>query len=250
MKTPDKRAAPTAADDRAGAGKHGETVVINACMRSLAWQFLLIFAFAAGAGSGDAMAATMTFTGIPGGCGPGQYDFVEDGIRASFVSAHSNPDRLHMDDAGTACPSVVEFTTGTYFAAQSFDLHPLGPSDYCAEETATEPETCGIEYANVRLVGYDGAREVASAQFWMGDTDSTYLFGAAFHSVDRLVLAAVFPPNGDIAGRRFFCTDAPCAHFEVDNLAVLAAAPVPVPPALVLMLSGLASLVYARRRRR
>lgn len=63
--------------------------------------------------------------------------------------------------------------------------------------------------------------------------------GEAFRDLDKLTVSALRPDIARIGGE---CFDAPCAHFELDNLVL---APVPLPAAVWLFVSGIAALAAA-----
>lgn len=209
-----------------------------------------LFTFGLGAlGAGPAPAANMTFSGLTGDC-VGTPSYTENGITATSgggtdIAYHLNPGVLHMDDSGTTCPQSVEFTMARPFDAISVDILPL-ESNYCAD-----PDNCsapGDPYDNVLWEGFVGDAIVASSKFFMGTTDSTYVFGDAFRGLDKLKVSALLPSLAVIGGE---CFDAPCAHFELDNLNL---APIPLPATLWLLASGLTTLgamgVWRRPRRR
>jgi hypothetical protein len=186
-----------------------------------------------------ATAATMSFSGLPGSCLGASPAYAEAGITATdsgFGPAYwARPGVLHMDDSGTFCPQSVTFATARPFDAVSVDILPLS-SWYCADPgncAATDP------YDNVLWEGLVGDTVVASDAFFMGTTDSTYVFGEAFRTLDELRVSALRPDIARIGGE---CFDAPCAHFELDNLVL---APVPLPAAVWLFASGIGALAAA-----
>jgi hypothetical protein len=201
--------------------------------------------------SGAAAAATMTFNGLP----TDEFTtntWTEDGITAKAtwggLGSHSRPDMAHIDDGGSSFASGISFVTGGLFEATSFDIHAL-TSSYCSDW-----DTCGVPFDNVVVEGWRDGMKVAKEAFSMGAdwSVSTYLFGSAFDLLDRLVIRAGWVPMG---GPDSFCMDSPCAHFDIDNVTLQAAtnpsvSAVPLPPAIVLMLSAIGATFSVRLLRR
>lgn len=197
---------------------------------------LSVLALAASAGS-TVSAATMSFSGLAGFCNGLSPSYTESGITATGLDSNPayflNPGVLHMDDSGTTCPQSVAFTMALPFSAIGVDILPLGPTAYCSDPNCEQP---GDPYENVRWEGLVGGTVVASDTFFMGTTDSTYVFGDAFRNLDELRVSALLPDFARIGGE---CFDAPCAHFELDNLVL---APIPLPAGLWLLMSGIGTL--------
>jgi hypothetical protein len=189
-----------------------------------------------GFGDSRAEAATMSFGGLSGSCVGASPTYAESGISATGIGGNpafaGRSGVLHMDDSGTSCPGGVSFAMADKFDAVSADILPL-TSWYCAD-----PANCGTTdpYDNVRWEGLVEDQVVASSTFFMGTSESTYVFGEAFRDIDELRLSALQPDFARIGGE---CFDAPCAHFEIDNLVL---ASVPLPGAVWLFVSGVGVL--------
>ena len=183
-------------------------------------------------------AATMTFTGLSSSGGSGG-PFIEDGITAQGnifgVGSFDTVDTAHMDTGGAPFPSAITFTMDRAFHAVSFDILPL-PSFLCS---TASPTVCGLEHDNVVVQGFDDGGLVASDSFWMGDSANTYLFSSAFRNLTSLRISIVLPPIDDTV----FCADNPCSHMNIDNVTLTA---VPLPPAFLLLVSGIGVMVAAR----
>jgi hypothetical protein len=218
----------------------------------------------------DAGAATMTFSGIHEGCGAPLEVFqghIEDNIVATplgfgTLATAGTPGVAHMDDGGTGCTGMVDFELfalagllpdGTAFSfdrrrfdASSVEMRPFATA-FCAPTRSEDEFFCGDGYDNVRWQGFRDGSLIASDTFFVGTgAPYTYVFGDLFRDLTSLRLTAL-PPF--VEGGR--CDDSPCGHFEIDNL-VLAAVnltPVPLPGALVLLMSGLLGLGSMRWRR-
>lgn len=186
---------------------------------------------------GPANAATMTFSGLSGDTAGSPPSYVENGITATGIGGspafHTRPGALHLDDSGTPFPHRVEFTMALPFHAISVDILPIVPTAYCSDPSC---ESAGDPYDNVLWEGLVGDTVVASSKFFMGTTNSTYTFGDTFRGLDKLAVTALLPDFDRIGGA---CFDAPCAHFDLDNLVL---APVPLPAGIWLFASGIGIL--------
>jgi len=184
----------------------------------------------------DAAAATMSFTDIANYGLASIQTWNEGGIVAEGLDgdlgSYATPDRLNLIDFGDAGASTVSFAMAGRFRPISFDLFP----DFV--NTPNSPA-----FPNVSVVGYLGGTVAATVAFWMGATPKTVPLAWLFPEVDLLVVAAV-----DNAGATLLYDCAPCNSFDIDNV-VLRPVPVPLPPALPLLLSGLAGFAIAGRRR-
>ena len=186
-------------------------------------------------------AAIVTFSGIPGETGENLW--IEDGVTVKtngFGLGHfAFPDSMHMDDSGTGFPSRLSITMNSQIDATSFDILPIGSTAYCTDPDDTS--SCGAPYDNVVVAGFRDGMLIAEDAFFMGADPFTYAFGEQFTSLDSLDIIAALPSREQMGG---VCLDAPCAHFNVDNIVV---APIPLPPAIVFFASALALVTAVGR---
>jgi hypothetical protein len=190
----------------------------------------------------------MTFSGLPNN-EFATNTITEDGITAKAtwggLGSFTRPGMAHIDDGGSSYASGISFTTGGLFNASSVEIHAL-TSSYCSDW-----DNCGVPFDNVVVEGWREGLKIASEAFSMGAdwSVSTYLFGSAFDVLDRLVIRAGWAPITADS----MCMDSPCAQFDIDNVTLTSAATisaVPVPPSIVLLLSGIAAVFSVRLVRR
>jgi len=211
----------------------------------------LLVATALAASLGAASASTMTFNDIHGG-----FQYVENGIVAKVretiigvgFAPHGVDDTLHLDDSATSWPSSVSFAmVGTsLFNAVSFDVLPAGYRVYVNDHGA---EMHIPPWENVLVRGFRGNELVAEDAFAMGTQPFTYLFNSSFASISQLTIG--FTPTAQFFSNGYFC-DAPCSHFNIDNVTLVGVAPVPIPASLPLFATGLGvmGLLGWRRKRK
>jgi hypothetical protein len=191
----------------------------------------------------SASAATVTFD-----FGAGTYHdtdrdglddlYVEDGISVTgfiFGELVDHPrERGHLDNPSDGhFTHHLAFTMGGRFDLAGFDLFPLGFE--CLDAACPG-------YDNVVVAGFRRGLKVAEHIFSMGLAHSRYLGGALFADLDRLEISTPREPFDYSFGN---------SHFEIDDVVLNPAegpAPVPAPPALPLVATGLAGLWLLRRR--
>lgn len=195
------------------------------------------------AATGPVTGATMTFDALPDE-GAMLSSYSENGITATGLSGVlanlSGPGSLHVDDAGTAMTSAISFMTGGLFDAQSFSLTSFGYNFEGKRARLTE---------NIFVSGFLGGVLVGTAGYIMTDDIGQVqqiLLGAAFAGIDRLEIALDYPTIKGVC-------DAPCGHFDLEEVTLSDVEPAPVPlPAtgglLAFVLGGI-SLLSLRRRR-
>ena len=171
----------------------------------------------------EARAATMTFDALP----ESVLSYFEDGITADgagfdlgFFGALG---RLHLDDSGTAFARRVDFHMAIAFRPVSFDILPVGTS-YCPPDLPDPP--CSTPYDNVRVTGIRAGAVVFEDLFSADEPGApwTYFF-PELDPIDSLSIQALRPDLDVLGGG---CDDAPCSHFDIDNL-VLVPGPVMLP---------------------
>lgn len=194
----------------------------------------------------SAYANLMSFDGLPG---HSNSVWIEDGISASVsggdLAYYAVPGQAHLDDLGTPFGSRVGFTMSSRFNANSFDLRPIAFEYFLDIDGNVNP----IEYSNVSLFGLRGGLVVASDVFNMRGVDYLYNFSSAFSNLDELVVKILSPYMGPVdlgAGifGNYFC-NAPCSHFDIDNVSLSA---VPLPPAFPLFVAALGILALIRKK--
>jgi hypothetical protein len=175
--------------------------------------------------------------------------YAEDGIRATArngaLGSFSTRGSFHMDDSGSAYPSSVVFAleTGRRFDPLGLELLPIGnflvPNlEVLASEVCDWP-FC-TPYDNLLLEGFRDGEPVASQALYMGTENRRLDFAPAFSALDELRVTARRPEPLGLPG---VCPDAPCAHFDLDDLEL---APVPLPAAAWFLLTALAALAGVR----
>lgn len=194
------------------------------------------------AATGPVTAATMTFDNLPDE-GAMLSTYSENGITATALDGVlanlSGPGSLHVDDAGTAMASALRFMTGGLFDAQSFTLTSFGYTFQGKRARLTD---------NIFVSGFLGGALVGSASYILSDDIGDVqqiLLGAAFAGIDRLEIALHYPTIRGVC-------DAPCGHFDLEEVTLAGVAPAPVPlPAtggiLAFVLGGVGLLSLRRR---
>jgi PEP-CTERM motif-containing protein len=203
------------------------------------WRLVLAFAFIPAISSAN----LMTFDALDGPPGWNPV-YVEDGITATGALGSFRGDAagfVHVDRAGTANGSQIDFTMESAFVAESAMIRPSG-SGYCAPGCTSWSDP--IDYIwfsgflEGSLVNSFGVYRPASPNFELFDLS---IFGA----IDRLRIEARTFVDLGLPGA---CTDASgCGHFDVDNVH-LTPTSVPEPSTLLLLSGALAGLALARRR--
>ncbi|MDA0675696.1 MAG: hypothetical protein O3A88_04955 [Proteobacteria bacterium] len=201
-------------------------------------------------GAGPAEAATISFSGLTGGCGgtPGA-SHTENGITAVGIggglSSLEGPG-AHLDPSGTPCSQGVSLTTDRRFNPVSAAIQPVttpfGITAYCSQSDVGDCAGGGEPYDNVLMQGYRAASLVASDRFFLGTSPFAYAFGEAFRNIDALQVFALDPDFAQLGG---VCLDAPCAHFNLTSVEI---SPVPFPAAGWMFVSALARLGLMRRK--
>lgn len=178
--------------------------------------------------------------------------YTENGIVATgngpmFESYYRSVNQLYLANSGWGGSTAVTFTMNSIFNAVSFDLTP-SVFDYFIRNTKTGAVGAS-SYSNVRVAGYNSAGIVAELVFNMGTimTQKTYSLGAAFSNLSRLVIGFQDPVLGNVGGNKVAECFAPCSRYRLDNVIL---APVPLPAGMVLMLTALAGMAVATRRRK
>lgn len=202
----------------------------------------LAFLTAFGAASA-APAATMTFDALPDEGGAystpsGGKLYEESGITAESSSGilawFDLQGSAHIDDSGTPFTADVTFTMAKAFDAAEFTIVSDGYffTDYS-----------GPLLDNIFVTGVRDGSIVASSSFVLSDTFGlvqTFTLGGAFSDLDalRIDLARVYDTDS---------CDAPCGHFNLDEITL---APVPLPAGLPMLGLALAALIGLGRRKR
>ena len=174
-------------------------------------------------------AAVMTFKDIQF-VGPSNGDYQEAGITASsnmWLGYFDTPGTAHLDDSGTSNAQFISFTMGGRFSAVQFDILPLDIF-FCA---AGGSGLCNDPYDNVSVRGFRDGALVAEDTFFGGESPNTHVFSSDYVNLDELIIGALLPDLA-LGG---FCLEAPCAHFNIDNVKLN---PVPLPAALPLFFGG------------
>lgn len=193
-----------------------------------------------------AAATVLTFDTLPVG------DLVPDIYTEKGVTVSGNPssyDRagvVHMDDAGTFFSSLISISTGGLFSALAVDVLGLQQESYLETEDGLVPAA----HDNVWFRGYVGGNLVSEFGYSSGfdGFDAQVRFGPSFGSLDLFTISAETRLASGV-----ICLDAPCGHFELDNLIVGTVgetlAPVPLPAAGWLLLAGVGAMGVLRHRR-
>jgi hypothetical protein len=208
--------------------------------------------------AGLAPAATMTFDNLGSAVSDNflTKTYKEDGITGTgngflFDSLLRSADSLYMADGGYGGPTRMIFTMTSAFNAISFDLTPSIFSFFVTNTQSGKSKLSS--FVNVRVEGFDadGLRAVTSFNMGTVQTATTYLLGAAFANLTSLVIGFEPIPGFGVPvavgpNKVGQCTDVPCSRYRIDNVTL---APVPLPASVLLMLSALAGLGFAARRR-
>ncbi len=226
-------------------------------MRNIVLFFFVFFQ------SYNALASTVTFADILHGDDPlAPSSITEDGVTVTGSGGgfghFGDPGTLHLDDSGTPLADRVSVTTGGAFNPVSFDVS----GGNVLRASLTDPvnlseQEINVPYDDLLLQGFRGGLLIAEDNFPMEDV-STYFFDSDFSNIDTLTISALRPEPHlssieallleDFPGYSIdFVCDAPCAHFDIDNIVVN---PVPLPAALPLFASvlGLYSLIGSRKK--
>lgn len=208
-------------------------------------RFAVIPAFLACVCPAVAGAVTMTFDDIDDGyeVPPGR-SYSEGGVLMTGdgeVAQYGATGAARLDDWGSPVASTLSFTMESPFVAKGFQIRSLG-SWYVHEDTDTG-EVVSLPYDNVEVSLFRGETRVFNQRFSAGEAGAVwrYLLPDTVGGVDRMSIGALWPTQTDTD----YCTDAPCGTIEIDNVTL---APIPAPPAGVLLLSGM-MVVWAARRR-
>lgn len=203
-----------------------------------------LFLFLASGVSASA-ATVLTFDGVSSDPYDGPQTYVESGVTVSGRPAYyGTPGVVHMDDAGTPFSQTISVTTGADFSALAVDIIGLPQESYFESEDGEIP----VAHRNVWFRGYLDGALVAELGYSSGllGSDRQVRFGPEFGTLDAFTISA---ETEFLAG--MLCRDAPCGHFEVDNLIVGAPdevlAPIPLPASGLALLAGL-GVLWARRQ--
>ena len=189
-----------------------------------------------------APAATMTFANLPDE-GAQLLGYSENGIKAKaiggVVAYEGQTGFAHLDDSGTGLASGLDFTTGGLFDAASFDLVSWGYNFWFPPGPLSD---------NILVTGFLNGSVVSQASFILSDIAGSlqsFTLGSAFAGIDRFRIELLYPVNVAMC-------DAPCGHFDLDNVTLNGVAPalVPLPAGGLLVATGIIALVGAGRRRR
>lgn len=205
---------------------------------------MMSMAAAAMLAAGAAGAATLTFDALPDE-GSQLTSWTEDGVLVTAQGgtlAALTPGSAHLDDSGTGLAQSLSFSTGSLFAATSFDILPSSNEyELCTDLGEGEVDCSPSSFANVSVTGYANGLEVASDAFDMYAVNGTYVFSDAFRDLDLLVIGFADAPSNLV------CDDSPCTHYSVDSVTL---APVPLPASGAMLALGIVGLGATYRRRR
>lgn len=198
----------------------------------------------------SAGAATVTFDKI--NIDPFARSYSENGILVVGTGAlgHYGNQKVHLDDGGTDAANKVTFTTGSYFDAVGFDIDPVAFAGGLCDGS---PRVCIESFDNVLVTGFDGANLVASFLFNMGMGKDPYAV-ALNDTFKNLTAFSIQVVSENIPFYSFCHLQAPCSHFEIDNVelvpsTVVAAVPLPAGlPLGALGLLALTALAFRRKR--
>lgn len=172
--------------------------------------------------------------------------YVEDGVTIGGSPAGNDADGIvHMDDAGTLWSNFISASTGGLFSALAVTIYGLPQYSYIDDGT----DIINIPHRNVWFRGFVDGAQVAELGYSSGLSgfDAQVRLGADFSSLDYFTVTA---ETEYVEG--MVCADAPCGHFDLDNLIVGAAGevlpPVPLPAAGWLLLGAIGALGVMRRR--
>ena len=210
-----------------------------------------------------ASSAVMNFEGI--GNDQSSSTYFEDGITAfsgSGLAGIGDVEAAHLDDGGTGFAGRINFSMAQRFDAISFDLRSAGFHTWLAFDNGEEyfePPT-SVTYDNVLIEGFRSNTRVKEYIFDMGassGTFSTYVLDG-FTNLDKLSIGFTALPTADdftppSGFTTVFTCDSPCSHYNLDNVQLTLSSsptPIPVPSAIILLFSGVTSLLVLRRTRK
>jgi hypothetical protein len=197
-----------------------------------------------------ALPVTLTFDALPRLI---DGDYEEKGVRVTgngFLGYWSVPGRMHIDDSGSGIAHTVVFRASAPFNFVSLDVLGLGsqyfryfPGDDDDDESIPYEEN--LAYDNVLLEGFRDGMVVGSELFSTGTNLSQLTIAGLeeFKHLTSLQVSALWPPfTGTKDGVLYYCNDAPCGHFNIDNVRLDV---VPLPPALPLLIGAAGLLLIA-----
>lgn len=215
-----------------------------------------------------AEAATMTFEhshADPSGFYRWQYE--EAGISADggiiavdpVVTDANGSKQLLLGFRDLRNPEAVNFTMATPFNAISFFASGTGKKDLPCANTDEAIDaggdyiiSCGLpeRFESMKAQGFKDGNLIAEQSIYAPATGALITLGDAFRGLTSLaIFPSVTPPDG--LNVDFTCVD-PCYQISLDNITFSTAppAPVPLPGALPLLVTGAAAIALAGRRRR
>lgn len=211
---------------------------------------------------GFAEAATMTFTDAATAyTGSTDWQYDEDGITAKAPNTYTDPispltvnAQLSLGFLSSQLPNSVTFTMETPFNAVTFSGSSGYKSDLLCDNTSDaiaaggpDEVDCGLpdHYSLLSARGYRDGTLVAEQSF-LPVTGMADIFNNDFKNLTSLeIFTYVDAPNGTGVST-LGCFD-PCMIAFVDNLTL---APVPLPGALPLLVTGAGAIAFAGRRRK
>lgn len=205
---------------------------------------------------GIAEAATMTFedAGMDT-VEPSNWKYDEAGISVVAISVSENPvrsgvpngNRLLMGYRDGRSPAIANFTMAKPFHAVSFFVTGTGIRDLPCENDSFDIVNCELpeNFESMKARGYNGNELVAEMAFYAPVTGTLIALDANFRNLTSLsIFPDVTPPEG--LAISLACFD-PCYQVTLDNITL---APVPLPGALPLLVTGAGAIAFAGRRRK